>query len=97
MVGGPLEEAAQVLAVCLEGSAAAARQERRRSELRFIAGALEAGLPADYAGMLANLFEVIRNGWDAHVSDGVERVLGRQPRSFEEWAAGLARPSLEGA
>jgi uncharacterized protein YbjT (DUF2867 family) len=53
----------------------------------FVAGAVAAGLPADYAGLLASLFEVIRNGWDAHVSDGVERVLGRPARSLAEWAA----------
>jgi hypothetical protein len=36
VVGGPLEEAAQVLAVGLKGTAAVARQERRRSELRLV-------------------------------------------------------------
>jgi hypothetical protein len=36
VVGGPLEEASQVLAVGLEGAAAVARQERRGSELRFV-------------------------------------------------------------
>ncbi len=51
----------------------------------FVAGATAAGVPADYAGMLAGLFEVIRNGWDAHVSDGVEQVLGRPARSLEQW------------
>ncbi len=58
----------------------------------FVAGAASAGVPADYAAMLGSLFDVIRNGWDAHVSDGVERALGRSPRSFEEWAATSLRP-----
>jgi len=36
MVGGPLEEAAQVVPVRLQGAAAVARQERRRRELRLV-------------------------------------------------------------
>lgn len=55
----------------------------------FIAGAEAAGVPSDYAGLLAGLFEVIRNGWDAHLSDGVETVLGRPARTLEQWAEGL--------
>jgi hypothetical protein len=36
MVSGPLEEAAQILAVRLEGAPAVARQERRGSELGLV-------------------------------------------------------------
>lgn len=43
--------------------------------------------PAEYAALLGSLFEGIRNGWDAHVSTGVETVLGRPARSFAEWVA----------
>jgi uncharacterized protein YbjT (DUF2867 family) len=53
----------------------------------FIAGVTASGVPGDYAGMLGGIFEVIRNGWDATLSDGVERVLGRPPQSFSQWAA----------
>ena len=56
----------------------------------FVAGAVAAGVPADYAGMLGALFEVVRNGWDEHESDGIDRVLGRPGRSLAEWAATLA-------
>jgi uncharacterized protein YbjT (DUF2867 family) len=49
-------------------------------------GATGAGLPGDYAVLLGTIFDVIRNGWDAHISDGVEQVLGRAPRSFGDWA-----------
>jgi hypothetical protein len=28
----------------------------------------------------------IRRGADAYLSDGVQRVLGRQPAGFREWA-----------
>src|SRR5918995_6616452 len=45
LVGGPLEEAAQIMAVRLEGSAAVAGKERDRSKLRLINLELELGLP----------------------------------------------------
>jgi hypothetical protein len=35
-IGSPLEEAPQVMAVCLERSAAVAGEERRNSEVRFV-------------------------------------------------------------
>ncbi|HEX8497421.1 MAG TPA: NAD(P)H-binding protein [Actinomycetales bacterium] len=53
----------------------------------WVAGATQNGLPAEYAGMLAMLFTLIRDGHDAEVSDGVQRALGRPATSFEEWAA----------
>jgi uncharacterized protein YbjT (DUF2867 family) len=57
----------------------------------FVQGLTSAGVPADYAAMLASLFEVIRNGWDAPLSDGVQQVLGRPARSFEDWAATISK------
>jgi uncharacterized protein YbjT (DUF2867 family) len=48
-----------------------------------------AGVPADYAAFLAAMLDGIRQGRDAHVSDGVRAVLGRPARSFEDWAATL--------
>ena len=53
----------------------------------WLAGAIGNGLPAEYAGMLAALFTLIRDGHDAVVSDGVQRVLKRPATSFEDWAA----------
>jgi len=49
-------------------------------------GAVSNGLPAPYAQMLGTLFTLIRDGYDAHVSDGVQRALGRLGTSFEDWA-----------
>jgi uncharacterized protein YbjT (DUF2867 family) len=57
------------------------------------AGAVEAGLPAAYADLLAKLFGFVRDGYDAALSDGVQAVLGREPGTFEAWAAREA-PSL---
>lgn len=80
------------------GAAAALLSERLGREIRhvditaeqFVAGAVAGGVPADYAAMLAGLFDIIRQGWDASVSDGVERVLGRPARSFADWAGTLS-------
>ncbi|REK87909.1 hypothetical protein DY245_24130 [Streptomyces inhibens] len=52
----------------------------------FVRGATSAGLPAEHAGLLAGLFEVIRNGWDAQLSEGVQQALGRQPADFKTYA-----------
>jgi uncharacterized protein YbjT (DUF2867 family) len=59
---------------------------------QFIAQVAAAGVPNDYAAMLGGIFEVIRNGWDAHLSDGVQRVTGRPAQSFTQWAARTVRP-----
>ncbi|SFO18680.1 Uncharacterized conserved protein YbjT, contains NAD(P)-binding and DUF2867 domains [Geodermatophilus obscurus] len=45
------------------------------------------GLPREYAQLLGGLFEVIRAGHEAALSDGVQQALGRAPTSYEEWAA----------
>ena len=52
----------------------------------WLAAATGQGLPEDYAGMLAVLFTLIRDGQDDALSDGVERALGRPATSFEQWA-----------
>ncbi|MER5307339.1 NmrA family transcriptional regulator [Streptomyces sp. NPDC002773] len=44
------------------------------------------GLPADEAGWLAALFATLLDGHNASVTDGVKRVLGRDPRSFTTFA-----------
>ena len=53
----------------------------------WMAGAAGAGLPADYAGMMAQLFGAVRAGHEAPLSDGIRRALGREPRSLAEFAA----------
>ncbi|GAA1459895.1 NmrA family NAD(P)-binding protein [Williamsia maris] len=46
---------------------------------------VEHGLPAEYAPILAGLDLDIRNGSENRVTDTVERVTGRAPRSFEDF------------
>lgn len=50
------------------------------------AAAIAMGVPPDYAGFLSFLFSAIRQGYDDFLTDGVQRVLGRQPRRFVDWA-----------
>ncbi len=54
---------------------------------QWVQGAQANGLPPEYAGMLGALFGLIRDGHDAHLSDGVQRALGRPATSFQDWAA----------
>ncbi|HEU4533425.1 MAG TPA: hypothetical protein VFS00_04880 [Polyangiaceae bacterium] len=42
-------------------------------------------LPAEEASFLAGLFAYLLDGHNAHLADGVERVLGRRPRDFDQY------------
>ncbi|MFD2466213.1 NAD(P)H-binding protein [Amycolatopsis silviterrae] len=52
----------------------------------YIAELVNQGLPHAEAEIFADVLEPLREGRDAHVSDGVHRALGRPPRSFAEFA-----------
>ena len=45
-----------------------------------------AGTPGDYADMRMGLFGSIRAGWNTSVTGEVERVLGRPPIDFADFA-----------
>ncbi|MFB7619641.1 NmrA family transcriptional regulator [Kitasatospora sp. NPDC056181] len=63
-------------------------------EIRFTAVSVEeyrtvlsaAGLPGDFV----DLFTLILDGRNAHLTDGVRRALGRDPRDFAEFARAAA-------
>jgi uncharacterized protein YbjT (DUF2867 family) len=57
----------------------------------WISGALAAGIPADYALMLRWLTGAIITGNGATPTDDIEKVTGRPPTSFREFAARNAR------
>ncbi|NUR96301.1 MAG: NAD(P)H-binding protein [Kribbellaceae bacterium] len=59
-----------------------------------VAELLEHGLPQEDAEAVRDLFTVIRNHRSEYVSDGVERVLGRPPRDFTDWARETARTGV---
>jgi uncharacterized protein YbjT (DUF2867 family) len=50
------------------------------------ATAAEHGVPRDVIDLLTRLFSEVLDGRNAHVADGVQRALGREPRDFAEYA-----------
>lgn len=50
----------------------------------------EQGVPVDLAAGLTGLFAEVLDGRNAHVTDGVERALGRPPRDFTDYARAAA-------
>jgi uncharacterized protein YbjT (DUF2867 family) len=63
-------------------------------EIRYVpasiedfAAALEAqAVPGEWIELLVYLFQEVLDGRNAHLTDGVERALGRKPRDFREFA-----------
>ena len=53
------------------------------------AAAVGMGVPADYAAHVRELFSLVRDGKEDYVSTDVAQVLGREPRSFTEWAGSV--------
>jgi uncharacterized protein YbjT (DUF2867 family) len=52
----------------------------------FAAGLTAAEVPADVVDLLLYLFGTVLDGRNADVCDGVQRVLGRPPRDFADYA-----------
>ncbi|GAA0450199.1 NAD(P)H-binding protein [Streptomyces sp. NPDC046215] len=76
---------------------AAAGREIRFIDLEgeaFVQGSVAAGVPEEHAGILLGLFTAIRNGWDAHLSTGVQDALGREPRDFDTYVRGSAETGV---
>ena len=57
---------------------------------------IENQVPADYVKMLTDVFTEVLDGRNAHLSDGVQRALGRPPRDFADYAraAELSKQSV---
>jgi len=74
-------EAAQML------SAATGRKISYRSidDAPFIEALQAAGLNGAYAQMLAAIFYPVREGWTAPVTDSVQKLTGRKPRSLQAY------------
>jgi uncharacterized protein YbjT (DUF2867 family) len=56
---------------------------------QYAAGAAEHGVPPEFVGFLTYLFSDVL-GRNAHLTDGVQRALGRQPRDFRDFARDAA-------
>lgn len=48
-------------------------------------------MPAEQAAFVTELFAGLLDGHNAHLADGVKRVLGREPRDFRDFARAAAR------
>ena len=56
----------------------------------YAAAAAADGLPDDLVWLVRYLFSEVLDGRNAHVSDGVQRALGREPRDFADFARDAA-------
>lgn len=56
----------------------------------FVAEVANFGAPKEVVWMLDYLFATVLDGRNAHLSDGVQRALGRPPRDFADFARDVA-------
>ncbi|MEM9333216.1 MAG: NAD(P)H-binding protein [Pseudomonadota bacterium] len=56
----------------------------------FVNGVAESGAPKEVVWMLDYLFATVLDGRNAHLTDGVQRALGRKPRDFADFARAVA-------
>lgn len=75
--------------------------EASNRDVRFVTVSLEEfstalaaqGVPADIVGLTRYLFTDVLDGRNAHLTDGIQRALGRQPRDFADYARAAAATS----
>jgi uncharacterized protein YbjT (DUF2867 family) len=58
----------------------------RVSGEEFVTGLVAQGIPQAEATVFAQIFATVLDGRNAHVTDGVRRALGREPRDFADYA-----------
>ena len=56
----------------------------------YAAAAAQQGVPGDVIALLTYLFTEVLDGRNAHLADGVQRALGREPRDFSDYARDAA-------
>jgi len=59
-------------------------------------GAIEHGVPPDYADLLIGLFTETLDGRNARLTDGVREALGRSPRDFSDFVRATAPTGVWG-
>ena len=74
---------------------------------QFAAGLLDAGVPEALTTYLTALFAEVLDGRNAQLADGIQRVLGREPRDFADyvretadaglWSGAAAPPTITSA
>lgn len=60
----------------------------------FIAEVEQSGAPKDVVWMLDYLFSTVLDGRNAHLTDGVQRALGRPPKDFRDFARDVAKTGV---
>ena len=60
----------------------------------FVSEVAGSGAPQDVVWMLDYLFATVLDGRNAHLTDGVQRALGRPPRDFADYARDAARSGV---
>lgn len=60
------------------------------SDEAFTAALKEQGVPREYIWLLGYLFSEVMDGRNSHLTDGVQRALGRVPKDFREYARDAA-------
>jgi uncharacterized protein YbjT (DUF2867 family) len=60
------------------------------SQEEFAAAAEQQGVPPEFIELLRYLFGEVLDGRNAHVTDGVQRALGRPPKDFRDFASDAA-------
>ncbi|MEM8987062.1 MAG: NAD(P)H-binding protein [Pseudomonadota bacterium] len=60
----------------------------------FVADVANSGAPKDVVWMLDYLFSTVLDGRNAHLTDGVQRALGRPPKDFADYARDVAAAGL---
>jgi uncharacterized protein YbjT (DUF2867 family) len=56
----------------------------------FAAAAADQGVPGEFIDLLTYLFGEVLDGRNAHLADGVQRALGREPKDFADFARDAA-------
>jgi uncharacterized protein YbjT (DUF2867 family) len=64
------------------------------STSEFAAAAAEQGVPGEFIDLLTYLFGEVLDGRNAHVADGVQRALEREPRDFSDYARDAAATGI---
>ena len=60
----------------------------------FAAAAAKQGVPSKVVKMLSFIFGEVLDGRNAHLADGVQRALGREPRDFSDYARDAAATGI---
>ena len=60
------------------------------SEDQYASGLEKVGLPPEFVWLVNYIFTTVMDGRNAHLSDGVQRALGREPRDFTDYARAAA-------